>query len=92
MTSVSAPAPVATDKPRWVPAYVALGSNLSEPARQVARAFGALATLPQTLLVLRSSLYRSRPLGPIAQPDFVNAVAALLPQLGLHILPPMSPT
>lgn len=81
MTSVSAPAPVATDKPRWVPAYVALGSNLAEPARQVTRAIDALATLPQTLIVLRSSLYRSRPLGPVDQPDFVNAVAALLTQL-----------
>jgi 2-amino-4-hydroxy-6-hydroxymethyldihydropteridine diphosphokinase len=28
--------------------------------------------------VLRSSLYSSRPLGPVAQPDFVNAVAGLL--------------
>ena len=81
MTPVSAPVPVATDKPRWVPAYVALGSNLSEPARQVARAFVALATLPQTRLVLQSALYRSRPLGPVEQPDFVNAAAALLTQL-----------
>ena len=31
--------------------------------------------------MLRSSLYRSRPLGPVAQPDFVNAVAGLLTQL-----------
>ena len=39
------------------------------------------ATLPQTRLVLRSPRYRSRPLGPVEQPDFVNAVAALLTQL-----------
>jgi 2-amino-4-hydroxy-6-hydroxymethyldihydropteridine diphosphokinase len=32
-------------------------------------------------VVLTSPLYRSRPLGPIAQPDFVNAVAGLLTQL-----------
>jgi 2-amino-4-hydroxy-6-hydroxymethyldihydropteridine diphosphokinase len=64
-----------------VPAYVALGSNLAEPVRQVERAFAALAALPGTRLVLRSSAYRSRPMGPVEQPDFVNAAAALLTQL-----------
>jgi 2-amino-4-hydroxy-6-hydroxymethyldihydropteridine diphosphokinase len=66
---------------RWVPAYVALGSNLDVPRMQVERALAALAELPETRLVLRSSLYRSRPLGPVAQPDFVNAVAGLLTRL-----------
>jgi 2-amino-4-hydroxy-6-hydroxymethyldihydropteridine diphosphokinase len=72
---------------RWVPAYVALGSNLDDPARQVARAFDALATeLPRTRLVARSALYRTRPMGPIEQPDFVNAVAGLLTQLDARAL------
>jgi 2-amino-4-hydroxy-6-hydroxymethyldihydropteridine diphosphokinase len=66
---------------RWVPAYVALGSNLDDPSRQVLRAFDALGELPGTRLVLRSSLYRSTPLGPVQQPDFVNAVAGLLSRL-----------
>jgi 2-amino-4-hydroxy-6-hydroxymethyldihydropteridine diphosphokinase len=66
---------------RWLPAYVALGSNLDEPRAQVERAVAALADLPGTRLVLRSSLYRSRPFGPVAQPDFVNAVAGLLTTL-----------
>ena len=65
----------------WIPAYVALGSNLDDPVRQVGRAFAALEQLPQTQLVLRSPLYRSRPLGPVEQPDFVNAAAGLLTQL-----------
>lgn len=65
----------------WTPAYVALGSNLDDPARQILRAFDALARVPQTRLVLRSPSYRSRPLGPVEQPDFVNAVAGLLTQL-----------
>jgi 2-amino-4-hydroxy-6-hydroxymethyldihydropteridine diphosphokinase len=64
--------------PRLVPAYVALGSNLDEPRTQVERALVVLAELPRTRLVLCSSLYASRPLGPVAQPDFVNAVAGLL--------------
>ena len=67
---------------RWVPAYVALGSNLDDPRRQVERAFGALRELRETRLELRSPLYRSRPMGPVAQPDFVNAVAGLLTRLG----------
>ncbi len=81
MTSGSVPAPPAPTKPRWVPAYVALGSNLADPLHQVERAFEALAALPATRLMLRSSAYRTRPMGPVEQPDFVNAVAALLTQL-----------
>lgn len=77
----STPAPTAPARPRWVPAYVALGSNLDQPAAQVARAFAALEQLPSTRVQLSSSLYRSRPYGPVEQPDFVNAVAALLTQL-----------
>jgi 2-amino-4-hydroxy-6-hydroxymethyldihydropteridine diphosphokinase len=66
---------------RWVPAYVALGSNLDDPRAQVERALVALDDLPDTRCVLRSSLYRSRPFGPVEQPDFVNAVAGVLTRL-----------
>jgi len=58
-------------------AYIGIGSNLDQPRSQVERAFEELARLPQTRLLARSSLYRSAPLGYGAQPDFVNAVAAL---------------
>jgi 2-amino-4-hydroxy-6-hydroxymethyldihydropteridine diphosphokinase len=62
----------------WRPAYVALGSNLSDPRRQVEAAMAALAELPGTLLIARSSLWRSRPMGPQDKPEFVNAAAGLL--------------
>jgi 2-amino-4-hydroxy-6-hydroxymethyldihydropteridine diphosphokinase len=65
----------------WHPAYVGIGSNLDQPAGQVRRALTALADIPQTRLVRQSSLFGSTPLGPPAQPDFVNAVAGLLTQL-----------
>ena len=65
----------------WQPAYIGLGSNLSDPAQQVRQALRALADLPQTLCVASSRLYGSRPLGPVTQPDFVNAVAGLVTQL-----------
>ncbi len=65
----------------WQPAYVALGSNLAEPARQVEAAIAALAAIKDTCLVRRSGLWKSRPMGPQDQPDFVNAAAALLTTL-----------
>jgi 2-amino-4-hydroxy-6-hydroxymethyldihydropteridine diphosphokinase len=65
----------------WQPAYVGLGSNLSDPAQQVRAALASLAGLPQTLCVAVSRLYGSRPMGPLPQPEFVNAVAGLVTQL-----------
>jgi 2-amino-4-hydroxy-6-hydroxymethyldihydropteridine diphosphokinase len=65
----------------WVPAYVAVGSNLDDPAQQVRSALAHLAQLPECRLVLCSPLYRSVPLGPQDQPDFVNAVAGMLTKL-----------
>ncbi len=65
----------------WRPAYIGVGSNLADPRAQVLSACARLAQLPRTRVVLSSRLYRSRPLGPIAQPDFVNAVVGVLTQL-----------
>lgn len=58
-------------------AFVALGSNLDGPRDQVERALTELLRIPRTELTGRSRLYRSRPLGGLDQPDFVNAVARL---------------
>jgi 2-amino-4-hydroxy-6-hydroxymethyldihydropteridine diphosphokinase len=58
-------------------AYVALGSNLSEPVTQVKKAFIALSQLPKTTLIKQSSLYQSEPVGYDNQPDFINAVAEI---------------
>ncbi len=58
-------------------AHVALGSNLSSPRIQIARAFDALEALPGTRLLARSSLYLSAPISEIPQPDYVNAAALL---------------
>lgn len=62
-------------------AYVALGSNLDDPAAQLDRAFEELAVLPETRLTARSPLYKSAPMGPQDQPDFINAAAALETEL-----------
>ncbi|CNF10111.1 2-amino-4-hydroxy-6-hydroxymethyldihydropteridine diphosphokinase [Yersinia nurmii] len=57
--------------------YIALGSNLAQPLQQVKTALEALEHLPRTRLVACSQLYRTKPLGPQDQPDFLNAVVAL---------------
>jgi len=73
--------------PHWRPAYIGIGSNLDSPSEQVERGIAALANIAKSFLVLQSSQYRSAPMGPAAsQPDFVNAVAALLTQLSPHDL------
>lgn len=64
-----------------VTAYIGLGSNLAEPLRQLASAITALAALPQTSLTGQSPFYRSRPVGPQDQPDFVNGAVSLCTRL-----------
>jgi 2-amino-4-hydroxy-6-hydroxymethyldihydropteridine diphosphokinase len=65
----------------WQPAWIGVGSNLEDPRGKVLAALERLKQLPRTRLVSTSRLYRSRPFGPVAQPDFVNAVAGVLTQL-----------
>ncbi|HZF27464.1 MAG TPA: 2-amino-4-hydroxy-6-hydroxymethyldihydropteridine diphosphokinase [Steroidobacteraceae bacterium] len=65
----------------WIPAYVALGSNLDRPEVQVETALAHIAGIPRTRRVLHSGFYASAPMGPADQPEFVNAVAGLLTQL-----------
>jgi 2-amino-4-hydroxy-6-hydroxymethyldihydropteridine diphosphokinase len=73
-------------KALWRPAYVAIGSNLNQPRERVLEACERLRTLPSTRLEARSRLYRTRPMGPQDQPDFVNAAAGLLTQIGAREL------
>jgi 2-amino-4-hydroxy-6-hydroxymethyldihydropteridine diphosphokinase len=56
-------------------AAVALGSNMEDPERQVNRGFEEIAALPETMLLARSRLYRTAPVGYVDQPDFINACA-----------------
>ena len=58
-------------------AYIGIGSNLSDPAKQVQLAVDALKNIDFTKLVTVSSLYASKPMGPQDQPDYMNAVAEL---------------
>ena len=62
--------------------YIGLGSNLDDPKRQIKDALNSLRKLSLTNDGVEfsrvSSLYRSAPLGPQDQPDFINTVAELL--------------
>ncbi|MEP6996061.1 MAG: 2-amino-4-hydroxy-6-hydroxymethyldihydropteridine diphosphokinase [Betaproteobacteria bacterium] len=63
-------------------AYVGIGSNLAHPRRQLARAIAEMARLPRTRVAAVSPNYVSAPLDASgAQPDYVNAVAALVTAL-----------
>jgi 2-amino-4-hydroxy-6-hydroxymethyldihydropteridine diphosphokinase len=67
-----------TQLQRWIPAYIGVGSNLDDPEKQVRSALDALRKLPGCRFVAGSPLYCNPPMGPQDQPDYVNAVAALL--------------
>lgn len=61
--------------------YVALGSNLEDPFAQANRAIESLRCLPSTKVVDISPFYRSKPLGPQDQNDYLNAVIKLTTSL-----------
>jgi 2-amino-4-hydroxy-6-hydroxymethyldihydropteridine diphosphokinase len=56
-------------------AFIGLGSNLAHPRRQLAKALARLDATNGVRLVAVSPSYVTAPIGGIAQPDFVNAVA-----------------
>lgn len=67
-------------------AFVGLGSNLDRPVDRVLEGLEALSELADTRVAATSPLYRSAPMGPADQPDYVNAVARLDTGLAPHAL------
>jgi 2-amino-4-hydroxy-6-hydroxymethyldihydropteridine diphosphokinase len=67
--------------PIWRAAYAAIGSNLNNPRERVLEALTRLSRVPSIESVLASRLYRSEPMGPQDQPEFVNAAAGFVTQL-----------
>lgn len=58
-------------------AYIGLGGNLDHPAERLLAARRQIGEIPGVREVAFSSLYRSTPMGPSDQPDYVNAVMAV---------------
>ncbi|EKS6732452.1 2-amino-4-hydroxy-6-hydroxymethyldihydropteridine diphosphokinase [Enterobacter asburiae] len=67
-------------------AYIAIGSNLASPLEQVNAAIQALGEIPQSKIVAVSSFYRTPPLGPQDQPDYLNAAVVLETALNAETL------
>lgn len=55
--------------------YIALGANLADPLSTLKQAVQTLQQHPELHHFKVSSFYRSKPMGPQDQPDYVNAVA-----------------
>jgi len=66
--------------------YIGIGSNLNNPKAQVRSALKALRQLSSNQNITYSSLYRSKPLAGMKQPDYINAVARLETTLDAHQL------
>ena len=64
-----------------VTAYVALGANLGDARAAVLQAMQNIAALPATVLVRRSTLYRTTPVDSTG-PDYINAVVEVRTGLG----------
>ena len=67
-------------------AYIGLGANLANPEEQVRRAIAELDQVSASQLRQVSPLYLTAPLGPVAQPDYINAVAAVETRLAPTVL------
>jgi len=66
--------------------YIGLGANLNAPEEQLKKALKSIAQISGCSLIQYSSFYRSAPMGPQDQDDYVNAVAKIssnLPPLEL---------
>ena len=57
--------------------YIAIGSNLASPLEQVNAAIQAIGEIPDSRIMAVSSFYRTPPLGPQDQPDYLNAAVGL---------------
>jgi 2-amino-4-hydroxy-6-hydroxymethyldihydropteridine diphosphokinase len=66
--------------------YLGLGSNLDDPENHLNSALEHIADIDQTTILSSSSFYKSPPLGPQDQPDFINCVVKLETELTAHIL------
>ncbi len=66
--------------------YIGIGSNLTDPDKQIQAAVDALKSIPKTTLFKVSSLYCSKPMGPQDQPDYMNAVACVHTELEPEVL------
>lgn len=66
--------------------FVGLGSNLDDPVSQLDTAIDSLQRTPDVSVLAVSGYYRSSPVGPQDQDDFINAVIELSTSLEPEVL------
>ncbi len=71
---------------RWCPAYLALGSNLDQPAQHLDDAVYDIDTHASINVYRVSDVVRSAPLDGSQQPDYLNAVIGVMTTLNAHAL------
>jgi 2-amino-4-hydroxy-6-hydroxymethyldihydropteridine diphosphokinase len=69
--------PLTPPEARMVRVYLGLGSNLDHPVDRIRSAREAIGNLSGVDELGFSALYRSAPMGPQDQPDYINAVMAI---------------
>ena len=75
-----------TISPSDVVVWSGLGSNMGWATDQIEQAIVALTDEPGLEPTARSSLYRTAPMGHVAQPDFINAVVRASCGIGCYEL------
>ncbi len=58
-------------------AFIGLGSNIKLPKQQIKSAIKSIEGIALTQVLKVSSLYKSKPIGPQNQNDYINAVAKI---------------
>ena len=69
-----------------VQVYIGLGSNLDNPEQQIASALQNLSEIKDSRLISDSGLFKSPPMGPQDQPDYLNAAALIETELNAELL------
>ena len=64
-------------------AYIGLGSNMKSPKQQIESALKLIEEMATIQVLQVSSLYKSKPIGPQDQDDYINAVA----KIGTDLMP-----
>jgi len=57
--------------------YIGLGSNLDNPVQQIINALKDLNEIKEVNVIKDSGLFKSAPMGPQDQPDYLNSVALI---------------
>ena len=66
--------------------FIGLGSNLDEPLSQLRKAVEHIKQVGNLELINISNFYRSAPMGPQDQPDYINAVVEVTTSLNAEQL------